>query len=169
MPIDDPSSCPCASPEADHLSCGEAFRLLVESVEDSGLFMMGPDGRMVSWNAGAERLSGYLASEILGRHCAMFFLEEELAAGLPQRLMDEAEARGKTRDEGWRLRRDGSRFYAVIFLTALWEADGRLRGFAGVVRDITVRRETEAQLREATRRAEQTPLVLTATRMFCSR
>jgi PAS domain S-box-containing protein len=140
---------PCELLGPDHEGCGEGFRLLVESVEDSGLFMLGPEGRVASWNAGAERVTGHPAGEVIGRHCSMFFLEEDLAAGLPQRLMDEAEAQGKVRDEGWRLRQDGSRFYVLLLLTALREPDGRLRGFAGVVRDITARRETEVRLREA--------------------
>jgi PAS domain S-box-containing protein len=118
-------------------------------MEDSGFFMLGPDGRVASWNAGAERVTGYSSQEALGRHCSVFFLEEDLAPGLPQRLLDEAETLGRVRAEGWRLRQDGSRFYALVLLTALREPDGRLRGFAGVIRDITARRETEVRLHEA--------------------
>ncbi|MFY0528040.1 two-component system sensor histidine kinase NtrB [Archangium gephyra] len=142
-----PVSCPpsdMALPDGD-----ESFRLLVESVEDVGICMLGPDGRVASWNSGAERVTGYPAGEALGRHISLFFLEEQLAAGLPRRLLAEAEEQGRVRDEGWRVRRDGSRFYALVVITALRDADGRLRGFSGMSRDLTTRRETELQLQEA--------------------
>lgn len=140
---------PCEPLISGHSDCGEGFRLLVESVEDAALFMLGPDGRVVSWNAGAERITGYSAEEALGLHFSRVYLEEELAAGLPQRLLHEAEAQGKARIDGWRVRKDGSRFYSRTLYTSLWHADGQLRGFAGVTRDITARLETEARLREA--------------------
>jgi PAS domain S-box-containing protein len=98
---------------------------------------------------GAERMTGFRAADVLGRHCRVCFLEEDVAAGLPQRLLDEAESLGKVRDEGWRMRQDGTRFYALILLTAIRDPEGRLRGFTGMGRDITARRETELQLREA--------------------
>lgn len=125
------------------------LNLLVESVEDFALFMLGPDGRVVSWNAGAERITGYGAAEALGLPISRVYLEEDLAAGLPQRLLEEAEALGKVRAEGWRVRKDGSRFYSLTDYTALRDPEGRLVGFAGMTRDITAWRETEAQLREA--------------------
>ncbi|QRK10187.1 PAS domain S-box protein [Archangium violaceum] len=127
----------------------EGFRLLVECVDDAALFMLGPDGRIATWNAGAERIKGYRAGDIIGRHLSVLYLEEDVAAGRPQRLLAEAEAQGKVRDEGWRVRRDGSRFYALVTLTALHGPDGQLRGFAKVTRDLTARRETETRLREA--------------------
>ncbi len=139
----------CVLSTPDHPDRGEDLRLLVESVEDAALFMLGPDGRVVSWNSGAERITGYSVQEALGLHFSRVYLEEDLAAGLPQRLMDEAETQGSARTEGWRVRKDGSRFYSRTRYTALRDADGRLRGFAGVTRDITARRETEARLREA--------------------
>lgn len=141
---------------------GDDFRLLVDSVEDVGLYMLEPDGRVASWNVGAERVTGYRAEEVVGRHCSLFFLEEDIAAGLPQRLLDEAEALGRVQVEGWRVRQDGSRFYALIIITALHHPDGRLRGFTGLGRDITARRETEVQLaeaREALRRGESLSLM----------
>jgi PAS domain S-box-containing protein len=131
------------------LEGGEGFRLLVESVEDQALFMLDPAGRIASWSTGAERIKGYRAEDILGRHHSVFFIEEDLAAGLPRRLLDEAEARGRVTNEGWRVRADGSRFQAHAVLTAARDSEGRLLGFAQVTRDITARRETEAQLREA--------------------
>ena len=140
---------PCPPRDSSLPDGDESFRLLVESVEDAGICMLGPDGRVVSWNSGAERVTGYPAGEVLGRHISVFFLEEQLAAGLPQRLLAEAEEQGRVRDEGWRVRRDGSRFYALVVITALHDADGRLRGFSGMARDLTTRRETELQLQEA--------------------
>ncbi|QRN98398.1 PAS domain S-box protein [Archangium violaceum] len=133
-----------ASPDRD-----EDFRLLVESVEDAALLMLDPGGRITSWNVGAERIKGHRAEDILGRHFSVLFSEEDVAVGRPRRLLSTAEARGKARDEGWRVRADGSRFYAHVVLTALRGPDGELRGFAKVTRDITARRETEARLREA--------------------
>jgi PAS domain S-box-containing protein len=118
-------------------------------VEDAAIFMLCPEGRIATWNAGAERIKGYRAADILGRHVSVLSLEEDAAAGRPQRLLDEAEAWGKARAEGWRVREDGSRFYAHVTLTALRDPAGQLCGFAKVTRDITARRETEAQLREA--------------------
>ncbi|MFL5351755.1 two-component system sensor histidine kinase NtrB [Archangium sp.] len=127
----------------------EGFRLLVESVEDLALFMLGPEGRIASWNVGAERITGYSAEEVRGVHVSRVYLEEDLAAGAPRRVLDEAEARGRARTEGWRVRKDGSRFYSLTHYTATRDADGRLLGFTGMTRDITARRETEARLCEA--------------------
>jgi PAS domain S-box-containing protein len=122
---------------------------LVESVEDYAIFMLDPSGRIASWNVGAERIKGYPSEEVLGRHLSVLYCEEDVALGRPRRLLAEAEARGKAQDEGWRVRKDGSRFYAHVLLTAMRDAEGQLRGFAKVTRDITDRRETETQLREA--------------------
>jgi PAS domain S-box-containing protein len=121
----------------------------VESVEDYALLMLDPSGRIASWNVGAERIQGYHSEDVLGRHLSLLYCEEDVAMGRPRRLLAEAEARGKAQDEGWRVRKDGSRFYAHVVLTAMHDAEGQLRGFASVTRDITARRETEAQLREA--------------------
>ncbi|WP_257450936.1 two-component system sensor histidine kinase NtrB [Archangium lipolyticum] len=127
----------------------EGFRLLVESVEDAALFMLDPDGRIASWNGGAERIKGHRAEDILGRHLSVLYAEEDVAQGRPRWLLRAAEARGKARDEGWRVRADGSRFYAHVVLTALRGPGGELRGFAKLTRDVTARRETEARLHEA--------------------
>jgi len=143
------SSRGCEPLLAAPLECREGFRLLAEGVGDSSLLMLDPSGRITSWNAGAERLQGYSSEDVLGRHISLFSCEEEVAAGRPQRLLAEAEARGTARDEGWRVRKDGSRFYAHVLLTAMRDAEDELRGFAQVTRDITARRETEARLREA--------------------
>ena len=140
---------PCPPLPASQTGDDESFRLLVEGVEEAGICILGPDGRVVSWNAGAKGITGYCAGEAIGQHLSVFFLEEQIAAGLPQRLLAEAEAHGRVRDEGWRVRRDGSPFYALVVITALREPDGRLRGFSGFASDLTTRRETELQLREA--------------------
>jgi len=143
------SSRRCQSLSTASLACDEGFRLLVESVEDYAILMLDPSGRIASWNVGAERIKGYRSEEVLGRHLSLLYCEEDVAMGRPRRLLAEAEARGKAQDEGWRVRKDGSRFYAHVLLTAMRDAEGQLRGFAKVTRDITARRETEAQLREA--------------------
>ncbi len=143
------SSCACLPLPTAPQACGEGFRLLVESVEDYAIFMLDPSGRIASWNVGAERIKGYPSEEVLGRHLSVLYCEEDVALGRPRRLLAEAEARGKAQDEGWRVRKDGSRFYAHVLLTAMRDAEGQLRGFAKVTRDITDRRETETQLREA--------------------
>ncbi|HZH76711.1 MAG TPA: PAS domain S-box protein, partial [Archangium sp.] len=111
--------------------------------------MLEPDGRIASWNSGAERITGYSTEEALGLHFSRTYSEEEVAADVPRRLLSEAEHAGKARIEGWRVRKDGSRFYACTLYTSLKTSDGQLRGFAGLMRDITARREMEAQLREA--------------------
>jgi PAS domain S-box-containing protein len=127
----------------------EGFRLLVESVEDLALFMLGPEGRIASWNAGAERITGYTAEDVRGVHVSRVYLEEDLATGAPRRVLAEAEARGWARTEGWRVRKDGSRFYSLTHYTVMRDAEGQLLGFAGMTRDLTARRETEARLHEA--------------------
>ncbi|HEX8439315.1 two-component system sensor histidine kinase NtrB [Archangium sp.] len=151
---DDPSPATAPSagpglPRTAPLSCDEGFRLLLESLGDSTLFLLDPSGRISSWNLGAERIKGYRTRDILGRHLSILYSEEDVAAGRPLRLLAEAEAHGRTQDEGWRVREDGSRFYAHVVITALRDAEGQLRGFAKVARDITARHETETWLREA--------------------
>jgi PAS domain S-box-containing protein len=126
----------------------ERFRLMVESVEDYAIFMLDPDGRVASWNAGAERLKGYRAEEIIGQHFSRFYPAEELAAGKPERELALAERDGRFEDEGWRLRKDGSRFWANVVVTALTGPDGTARGFAKVTRDFTARRRAEETARQ---------------------
>jgi PAS domain S-box-containing protein len=139
----------CSLLDPAHPDHGEGYRLLIESVEDLALFLLEPDGRFASWNAGAERITGYSAGEILGVHFSKVYLEDDLAAGVPWRLLDEAETQGRVQTEGWRVRKDGSRFYSLSLFTALRDTEGRLLGFTGMSRDITARRETETRLREA--------------------
>ena len=124
----------------------ERFRLLVQSVRDYGIFMLDPDGRVASWNEGARSIKGYSADEILGRHFSLFYPKEALDAELPQRELEVARAVGRFEDEGWRLRKDGSRFWANVIITALFDERHTLIGFAKVTRDLSERRE--AQIRE---------------------
>ena len=117
----------------------ERFRLLVDGVRDYAIYMLDPSGIIQSWNRGAELIKGYRADEVLGRHYGMFFRNEDIAGGLPQRELEEALTRGRTEEEGWRLRKDGSAFWANIVVTPIHGPDGSLRGFAKVTRDMTER------------------------------
>jgi PAS domain S-box-containing protein len=121
----------------------ERFRLLVESVKEYAIFMLDPNGRVATWNAGAERIKGYRAAEIIGKHFSTFIPEEDIKAGKPEHELEVAARNGRFEDEGWRIRKDGSRFWANVTITALRDANGSLIGFAKVTRDLTERREHE--------------------------
>ena len=121
----------------------EDFRLLVASVRDYAIYMLDPDGVVVSWNAGAERLKGYRELEILGQHFSVFYAPEDRDAGKPGMLLEIARREGRVEDEGWRIRKDGSRFWADVVITAVYDPDGSLRGYAKVTRDLTERRRAE--------------------------
>ena len=125
----------------------ERFRLMVESVRDYAIFMLDPTGCVMTWNKGAERLKQYSADEIIGQHFSKFYPPEDLAAGKPERELEIAMAEGRVEDEGWRLRKDGSRFWALVVITALYDTEGKHTGFGKVTRDLTERRATEEQLR----------------------
>ncbi len=138
----------------------ERFRLMVEQVKDYAIFMLDPEGRIATWNAGAQRLKGYTAEEIIGRHFSVFYPEEAVARGWPAEELRRAAADGRIEDEGWRVRKDGSRFWANVVITALRDESGALRGFAKVTRDLTERREAEENARrliqeEAARKAAE--------------
>ena len=126
-----------------------SFRLLVENVRDYGIFMLDPTGVIVSWNAGAERIKGYAADEIIGRHFSTFYPAEDNENGKPAYELREAAAVGRFEDEGWRLRKDGTRFWANVIITALRDETGHLVGYGKVTRDLTERRKTEEALRQA--------------------
>jgi PAS domain S-box-containing protein len=128
----------------------ERFRLLVESVQDYAIFMLDPEGRVLTWNAGAERIKGYSASEIIGQHFSRFYPPE--AGDFPAHELQVAAAQGRFEDEGWRVRKDGSRFWANVVITALFGPDQKLVGFAKVTRDLTERREHEDRLRQSEER-----------------
>jgi PAS domain S-box-containing protein len=126
----------------------EHFRLLVESIRDYAIFTLDPEGRVTSWNAGAERYKRYRADEIIGRHFSVFYPPEDIASGKPARELAVAAREGRIEDEGWRVRKDGTRFWANVVITALRE-NGRLIGFAKVTRDLTERMQNEERLRAA--------------------
>lgn len=117
-------------------------------VKDYAIFLLDPQGLVVSWNEGAERIKGYKAREIIGQHFSCFYTAEDLAKGKPEHELIEARTEGKFEEEGWRLRRDNSRFWASVLITPLWDEMGELRGFGKVTRDITARRSAEALLAE---------------------
>jgi PAS domain S-box-containing protein len=117
-------------------------------VRDYAIFMLDPTGHVATWNLGAERIKGYKAEEIIGRHFSTFYLPEEAATGICDQELEDAQKYGRIEVEGWRLRKDGSRFWAVVVITALYDHERTLRGFAKVTRDITERRNaTEALMR----------------------
>jgi PAS domain S-box-containing protein len=130
----------------------DAYRLLVDSVLDYAIFMLDPAGRIVSWNAGAERIKGYTAGDIIGRHFSVFYPPDDLEARKPWYELEVAAEVGRFEDEGWRLRKDGTRFWANVIITALFEKSGRLRGFAKVTRDVTERRRAEEALKASEER-----------------
>jgi PAS domain S-box-containing protein len=131
----------------------ELLRLLVENVTDYAIFVLDTDGNVASWNAGAARIKGYSAEEIIGRHFSTFYPQEALERGWPAHELEVARAQGRFEDEGWRLRKDGTRFWANVVITALRDEAGQLRGFAKVTRDLTVRKAAEENAR---RLAEET-------------
>jgi PAS domain S-box-containing protein len=131
------------------------FRLLVEAVRDYAIIMLDPEGRVTSWNTGAERCKGYRAEEILGRHFSCFYPEETRSRGRPQTLLQQALAEGRSEDEGWRLRKDGSRFWASVVLTAIHDEAGRLRGFAKVTKDLTEHKKADEAIRKLNEALEQ--------------
>ena len=141
---------------------GVRFRLLVDSAIDYAIFMLDTEGRVVTWNAGAERIKGYRAEEIRGRHYSCFYPEEARRAGTPAHLLEVAASQGRCEDEGWRLRKDGSRFWANVVITAVRDGAGRLRGFSKVTRDLTERRQAQEALDEKARALEEKTRALEA-------
>ena len=131
--------------------------LLIDCVEDYSIFMLDPEGRVATWNPGAERIKGWRSSEIIGRHFSCFFPPEDVQAGKPARLLESAARAGRHEDEDWRVRKDGTRFWANVVLTAVRDDDGKLIGFGKITRDLTERKLGEdervrlAQAEEAIR------------------
>lgn len=132
---DEPSSMPASR-----------YEQLVQSVVDYAIYMLDPSGQIVSWNPGAERIKGYKASEVIGRHFSLFFTPQDRAEGRPDRLLNQALEHGVAQDEGWRLRKDGSQFWALAALDVIRDEQGQIIGLAKVTRDITDRREAALQL-----------------------
>src|SRR5829696_3774244 len=127
------------------------FRLLVEAVTDYAIYMLDPTGIVTSWNPGAQRFKGYAPPEIIGQHFSRFYTEEDQKRGIPALALATALREGKFESEGWRVRKDGSRFWAYVVIDPIRASTGELVGFAKVTRDLTERRAAE----EALRRSEQ--------------
>jgi PAS domain S-box-containing protein len=133
----------------------ECFRLLVESVKDYAIFMLDPQGRVASWNEGAYRIKGYHREKIIGRHFSVFYPQEDRERGKPERALEVAQQKGTYEEEGWRLRKDGSRFWASVLITALRDESGALRGFSKVTRDVTERKQAEEDVRRLNEMLEE--------------
>jgi PAS domain S-box-containing protein len=131
------------------LSEARSYELLVESVTDYAIYMLNAEGRIVSWNAGAERFKGYTKDEIIGEHFSRFYTDEDRATGLPRRALDTAAREGRFEGEGWRVRKDGTRFWAHVIIDRIVDKHGNLLGFAKVTRDITERRDAAEALEQA--------------------
>ncbi|HYA97917.1 MAG TPA: sigma 54-interacting transcriptional regulator [Methylomirabilota bacterium] len=127
----------------------ERFRLFVESVRDYAIFQLDPQGNVTTWNVPAEKMKGYRTGEIVGKHFSCFYTPEDLASGKPQMELKTASEAGRCEDEGWRLRKDGSRFWADVVITAIRDASGKLLGFVKITRDATRRRDAEMALRQS--------------------
>lgn len=125
----------------------ERYRLLIEAITEYAIYMLDVEGRVASWNPGARRFKGYDADEILGEHFSRFYTEEDRSAGLPQRALETAATEGRFESQGWRVRKDGSRFWAHVVIDPIWDSSGRLAGFAKVTRDLTERKQTETELK----------------------
>jgi PAS domain S-box-containing protein len=132
----------------DNLDDESVFRLFVDQVTDYAIFLLSPTGEVASWNPGAERIKGYKASEIIGRHFRIFYPPEDIANGKPERELEIAAANGRFEEEGWRLRKDGSRFWASVIITAVRDHDRLLLGFGKLTKDLTERKNSEEQMRE---------------------
>ncbi len=126
----------------------ELFRLLVESVKDYAIFLLDPNGRVITWNQGAERIKGYKANEIIGQHFSRFYPQEAIESKWPERELEIASKEGRFADEGLRVRKDGSTFWANVVINPLFDFHGRLRGFSKVTRDLTERRALEERSRQ---------------------
>jgi len=138
----------------------EQFRLLVDAVQDYAIFMLDPEGNVASWNSGAQRIKGYSADEIIGSHFSRFYTEEDRRNHKPERFLELAAREGRIEQEGWRLRKDGSRFWASVTLTAIHDSHGKLLGFGKVTRDFSERRKMEERLHESERSLRELSLHL---------
>ena len=130
----------------------DPFKLLVQSIVDYAIYMLDPKGFVTSWNAGAERIKGFQTDEIVGQHFSKFYTEEDRAAGMPQKVLETVKREGRFEGEGWRVRKDGSRFWAHVVVDRIQDENGKLIGFAKITRDMTDKRETQRALLEAEQR-----------------
>lgn len=127
----------------------DPFKLLIQSIVDYAIYMLDPNGFVTSWNVGAERIKGFSSEEIIGKHFSTFYTEEDRQAGVPARVLETARRDGKYQGEGWRVRKDGSRFWASVVVDRISDEQGELTGFAKITRDMTEKREAELRLEEA--------------------
>lgn len=132
----------------------ELTRVMIENVIDYSIIRLDPEGHVVSWNQGSQRIKGYTEDEIIGRHFSCFYTDEDQASGKPTALLRKARAHHHAEVEGWRVRKDGSRFWANVVMTSLFDHDGRLKGFTKVLRDRTERKAAEGRLEQAARDLE---------------
>jgi len=130
-------------PKSEPLGTEQDYRLLVENVKDYAIVMIDPEGYVVTWNAGAQRIKGYTAEEIIGKHFSIFYTKEDIAQGKTEKELSIALKDGRFEDENWRVRKDGSRFWANVIITPLRDEHGVLRGFGKLTRDLTERRKAE--------------------------
>lgn len=147
----EPMTLRSVAPEDESL---DMFRLLVDGVRDYAIFALDTEGYIRSWNEGAQRIKQYTASEIIGQHFSTFYTPEDRAANRPQYLLEVSKRDGRVEHEGWRVRKDGTRFWADVILTALYDKDGVHRGFAKITRDMTERRNLMVALEEAVRASQ---------------
>jgi PAS domain S-box-containing protein len=127
----------------------EVFRLMVDAVKDYAIFLLTPEGIVFTWNEGARRINGYESSEIIGKHFSEFYTQEDKARNHPEEELEQARRQGAYQEEGWRIRKDGTTFWASVTITAVHDGKGELRGFAKVTRDLTERRQAELELENA--------------------
>ena len=133
----------------------ERYRELIQGVKDYAIFMLSPSGQVVSWNQGAERIKGYKAGEIIGSHFSRFYSAEDVESGAPERHLQQAISDGRHEQQGWRVRKDGSRFWADVVFTAVRDQKGELRGISKITRDITERKEAHEALKRAEHKYRQ--------------
>jgi PAS domain S-box-containing protein len=148
-PVDDYSR---TAAETELENTNEIFKLLIDAVDEYAIFALDLDGRVLTWNAGAQRLKGYAADEVVGTHFSRFYECADIKRGHPQHELEIASSQGKYEEEGWRIKKDGSRFWANVVITALRDPSGELRGYGKVTRDLTAKREAELKLRESEER-----------------
>ncbi len=150
----DKQSTPSAEPNVRPVASGplgensDLLQVLVDTVNDYAIILLDPQGTVLTWNAGAERLKGWKREEIVGKHFSRFYPPEALAKGQTEMELRIAAQKGRFEDEGWRLRKDGSRFWANVIITALRDKEGRLRGYGKVTRDLSERREAEERVKK---------------------
>jgi PAS domain S-box-containing protein len=150
---DDDHAFPANRSDVDWHQMEEPFRIFIASVQDYAIFMLDPDGRIVTWNAGAERIKGYKTSEIIGKHFSILYAEEDVRSRKPEALLTKALQNGFVRDEGWRLRADGSKFWASVTITPVKDGAGKLLGFGKVRRDLTEPKRAEIALQRSEERS----------------